>query len=45
MPGESGVKSPDVAEPIVDSTLVVVNTWVVHAASLNRRKDTLPVGA
>ena len=43
MPGAVGTKSPDVAAP-ADRGVVDVNTSSVHAASLNRRKVTVPVG-
>lgn len=40
-----GVKSSDVAEPDAVTGLVDVKTWLVQAASLNRRKVTEPVGS
>ncbi|MGH9265792.1 MAG: hypothetical protein ACRD1D_13975 [Acidimicrobiales bacterium] len=39
-----GMKAFEVADPSTVTTLVDENTSAVHAASLNSRKVTLPVG-
>jgi hypothetical protein len=44
VPGTVGVKSDDVATPLASMTLVEEKTSTVHAASLNSRNVTLPVG-